>query len=382
MWTDTWPLEVVVVCLSAALAGAATTPVTNQALQFSPYNTYSDGSGPLLENNIRAGSSYALWIYPGSYLKTKFTGTRVCVNIEVSSPKGSAMPKLRWSVDNDAFRMAFVSREPQCLPLASGLNDEAHSLILYLASSDANDDRWNKPEQAIKIRGVSADPASVLERPLLAGKRAIFYGDSITEGAWILGNSNRRIGGRWVDWTAYSDATLAWPRYIAAALDAEYGTCGSGGMSWLKPSHSSIPALPEAWRFHFKGHSRLSHGKLDPMPDYVVVNMGANDGDRDTTAAVRQWLSDVRSAIAAATPIVVIIPFGQRNRDSLRRAVSSLEDRQVRVIDLGDRWANGLNHYGHPSAMSFDGLHLNAEANGLYATLLARALGEVNSCPK
>jgi hypothetical protein len=193
-----------------------------------------------------------------------------------------------------------------------------------------------------------------------------------------LGRSNHVVAGKYVDWVAHSDASQAWPRLLAAALDAEYGTCGSGGMSWLRPSHSGIPPLPDSWSFHYENHSRLLDGrKLMPLPDYVIVNMGTNDGEKDTSGAIKKWLSAIRAAVRPDTTIFVIIPFGQMNRTSLSGAVAAVADPHIHIIDLGIRRAAGLNHYGEPTIVSFDGLHPSAEASGFYAASLAAAFSRI-----
>jgi lysophospholipase L1-like esterase len=360
----------------AAACSAELIPVTDAALYFSPYNTYSDGSGPMLPGNIRGGSTYAMWIYPGSYLRAAFSGSSAWLDFDISSIKHGIRPKLRWSIDDQPFQTAVLKPDAARLPLAEGLNEGLHHLVLYLAASDANYDRWRSPEEAIKLKGLVLSDGGEGKRDIrLSAKRAIFFGDSITEGAWVLGRSNHVVAGKYVDWVAHSDATQAWPRLLAAALDAEYGTCGSGGMSWVRASHSGIPPLPESWSFHYENHSRLVDGrKLSPPPDYVIVNMGTNDGEKDTSDAIKKWLTDIRAAVRPDTAIVVLIPFGQMNRISLSGAVAAVADPYTHIIDLGFRRAVGLNHYGEPTLVSFDGLHPSAEASGLYAASLAAAM--------
>ena len=376
--------QICVLAIAGVLSGPLRTqesfvtfPVTDEALVFSPYNTYSDGNGDLLRNNIHAGSTYAQWTHPGSYFKTTFTGTSARLKLDASSVLEGQMPKVRWSVDNLPLFTKQLQRAADSLLLASGLKGGSHSLIFYLAATDANYDRWKTPAEAIRIQGILLDAGGSAVAPSGAvgrfPKQAVFFGDSITEGGWVNGDSNRLIEGRWVDWVAHSDATQAWPRWLAAAMDSEYGTCGFGGMSWLKPVHL-FPALPDAWNFYFENHSRLVNRKLSPVPDYVFVNLGTNDGDHDTAQAAEKWLRDVRAAVDGTTPIFVIIPFGQMNRDSLNRAIANAGDSHVYKIDLGPRWAHGLDAYGHKSSVSYDGLHPDAAANGLYAALLAAAV--------
>ena len=353
-------------------------PVTDQNIFFSPYNTFSDGSGPMLSSNIRAGSSYAVWTHAGSYLKAAFTGSSVALALDTTSINEGEMPIVRWSLDNRPMETKQLAHGTFLLPLGSHLDGSAHSLVLYLASISINYDRWNQPAEAVKITGVQLDQGGRLIAAFgpiqLAPKRIIFYGDSITEGAWILGDSFRHQDGKYPDWVVRSDATRAWPALLAPALDAEYGNCGSGGMSWIRAMKPFRPPFVDSWKFYFAGHQRLIENRLSPVPDYVIVNMGTNDGDRDTTAAAVQWLHGVVQAVDGHTIIFVLIPFGHQNRGSLRKAVELVANPQVRVIDIGLKWSYGLNHYGRPSMVSFDGLHPTADASGFLAAALAQKI--------
>lgn len=358
---------------------AKTFPVTDPGLYFSPYNTYSDGTGRLLPTNVRADSHYALWIHPGSYLKTSFAGTAASLLLDTGTISEGGFPRLSWSIDNQPLQSKILEHGARSLLLAHALPPGKHALVLYLSATDANYDRWKTPVEAVKIHGVELDSGGKLALPTgpvsLSRSNAIFFGDSITEGAWTLGNSNRIVQGHYVDWVAHSDAVYSWPTILASALGFEFGNCGSASMSWLSPARPAyLPPLPEAWDSYFEGHSRLYNGKLAPKPDYVFVNMGTNDGNRDTSQAAAKWLDAIRSAVDRKTPVIVIIPFGQQNRESLNRAIGAAHDRFVFKVDLGPRWAHGLDHYGQPSLVAFDGLHPRADVSGLYAALVAAAV--------
>ena len=312
-------------------------PILHPSIFLSPYNTTEKGE----------------WIYAGAYLKTRFTGTSAKLHIDTKSNQG-APPKFRWSIDGQPLQTAQAS---DTLELAKNLPNTTHSLTLYLAASDANYDRWNTPTQIIRLQSIELDNGATVKPPKgIARKQAIFFGDSITEGAWNLGNSFKVIDKKYVDWVQNSDATQAWPFYLAEKMKVEYGTCGSGGMGWLRTSHSNIPALPESWRFHYKDHPR----GFQHHPDYVILNMGTNDGAKDTSKVVTSWLSEVQHQFPK-TKIILIIPFGQQNKTSLLAAAKTRP--KVEVIDLGPAYAEGIQKYGATNANSHDGLHPNAEAN-------------------
>jgi lysophospholipase L1-like esterase len=344
------------VLLTGIAASAAEIPVTDEAIHFSPYNSPRQGSE-------------VVWVYPGSYLHTRFSGARAALRVRLEGVGGAV--KFRWSIDAGPLQSATLRAGQELLPLAADLPDGEHALTLLLAATDANDDRWQIPRQAVRLRGLVIDDAARLSPPAhRPARRAVIFGDSITEGAWNLGDSYRVADGRWADWVAHSDATQAWPRFLAEALQLDYGVIASGGMSWLRPSHSGIPPFPESWRFHWAGHPRT----LNPAPDLVIVNMGTNDGARDTSAAVTQWLQDIRRATGPRTPVFLLIPFGQQNREPLSRAVQAANDPFVHLIDCGPEAAAGLNKYREASAASFDGLHPNAATHAALARLLAEKI--------
>jgi lysophospholipase L1-like esterase len=319
------------------ILAALLVPILHPAVFFSPYNTTEKGE----------------WIYAGAYLKTRFTGTSARLHIDTKTNQG-APPKFRWSIDGQPLQTAQAT---ETLELAKNLPNTTHSLTLYLAASDANYDRWNTPTQSIRLQSLELDDGATLKPPKgIAKKQAIFFGDSITEGAWNLGNSFRVVEKKYVDWVQNSDATQAWPFYLAHRMQVEYGTCGSGGMGWLRTSHSNIPPLPESWRSHYKGHPRT----FRRPPDVVVLNMGTNDGTRDTSKVVDQWFTDVERAFPKAK-IWMLVPFGQHNKPSLLAAAKAHP--KVKVIDLGPAYAEGIQKYGTTNPNSHDGLHPNAETN-------------------
>ena len=323
-------------------------PILHPSIFLSPYNTTEKGE----------------WIYAGAYLKTRFTGTSATLHFDASTNQG-APPKFRWSIDGQPLQTAQATTT---LELAKNLPNKTHSLTLYLAASDANYDRWNTPTQIIRLQSLELDNGATVKPPKnISKKQAIFFGDSITEGAWNLGDSFRVVDKKYVDWVKHSDSTQAWPHYLAEKLKLEYGASGSGGMGWLKTSHSNIPALPESWRFHYKNAPR----NFQRNPDIIFLNMGTNDGTKDTALVVRQWLAEVHKQFPK-TKVILIIPFGQQNKSSLLAAAKSSP--QTKVLDLGPAFAEGIQKYGLATPTSHDGLHPNAETNRRLAAALASQL--------
>ena len=365
---------IVLAALSTALlqakdADGTLVSVTDPAVFCSPYTTYSDGPGALQANNVRAGSTFIEWINPGAYLKFGFTGRSLRLHIDTSAATEGFMPKVRWSLDDGRLVTLYLKRGQKTIDIADHLKDGSHTLAFYLASTDAYADRWNRPVQSLKITGIEIDAGAAVSAPsgpiALEPKRALLFGDSITEGMWVLGDSKDSTKA-----VELNDATQAWPAMLAEALGTEYGICGFGGQSWVR-FMKEVPPLPQSWKDYSKGRSRLFDGKFSPVPDYVFVNMGTNDGSTDVSAPAERWLRDVLQAVGPRTQVFVAA--------DLKQAVAKESDARVFLLDLGPKWAYGLHTYGVPARVAYDGLHPDAQAAGRYAAALIHALAEATA---
>jgi lysophospholipase L1-like esterase len=342
-------------------------------LFFSPYTSYSDGSGPLQANNVRGASSFVEWVNPGAYVKFNFTGHTLHLEIDTHAAEAGFMPKVRWTLDDGPLQTLYVKRGQKTIEIGRHLRDGEHTVAFYLAATDAYADRWNTPVQSLKITGIEIDDGAKVLPPAgpvsLESKRVLFFGDSITEGMWVLGDS--KDASKAVE---LNDSTQAWPMMLAEGIGAEYGICGFGGQSWVRYM-KEVPPLPLSWRDYSKGRSRLFNGKLAPAPDFVFVNMGTNDST-DISQAAAGWLRELRGALTAKTPVFIIIPFGQQQAANLKRAIAQVNDPRVFTLDLGPKWAYGLHTYGVPARVAFDGLHPDSQAAGRYAAALVHAMDE------
>lgn len=357
--------------LQGAGSSGALILITDQAIFFSPYTSYSDGQGALQANNVRAGSTFVEWVNPGSYLKLGFTGKSLRLHIDTSAATQGLMPKVRWTLDDAPLTTLYLKRGQKTIEIADKLKAGPHTLAFYLAATDAYADRWNRPAQSLKITGIEMDAGASASAPsgpiAIEPKRALLFGDSITEGMWVLGDS--KVAAKAVE---FNDSTQAWPAMLAEALGTEYGTCGFGGQSWVR-NMNEVPPFPAAWKDYSKGRSRLIDGKLSPVPDYVFVNMGTNDST-DISAAAEGWLRALLKAAGSGTQVFVIIPFGQQRAADLKRAIAEVGDSRVFKLDLGPKWAYGLHTYGVAARVSYDGLHPDAQAAGRYAAAVAHAM--------
>jgi lysophospholipase L1-like esterase len=241
----------------------------------------------------------------------------------------------------------------------------SHTIELWFRAATLID-RWTTPRPRLRIAGLSLDHDGVLTPTRRRAKRAIGWGDSITEGVGV--------DGHFTSWTALApnNAMGTWFPIMAQALDAEFGQLGSGGAAIAVPIPGGLPALVDAWSiFDSDGTSRLSQGRLMPEPDYLFSNLGTNDA-ADPSAAYADWLRSVRAA-APRTVIFVVVPINGRWRAELAGLVGRLHaagERRICLIDCPHLQA-GASARGFPTSMAFDGCHPTLYGEALFGAAIA-----------
>lgn len=355
--------------------------VTDTNIFFSPYNWFSNGSGTMQSNNILPGSTYAQTVNPGAYIKMGFSGTSISVNIDPSNlvagdVSASLYPTLYYTVDSGTAQTHLITATDGIVSLKSGLASGNHTLQLWFKSTNnENIDRWNTPTNLVKIDGFLATSSVT---PTLFSKRAIFYGDSITEGVRV--NSNTGVE------TVDSDATRDYAENVAFGLSAEYGNIGFGAQGLQYPTGlfgGNVPMMynatdaSQSWNKYYAGTSRLAGGLFVPAPDYIFCNMGTNDGSHSINtatfqAAVTSWLQAVRAA-APNAKIFWILPFGNFYSTYIQNGVTNAADHNVFVINIGVPIA-GLTETTGASWLSFDGTHPTAQGHARFASAIVKTV--------
>lgn len=337
-------------------------------LYFSPYNWSSDGTGALTANNIKGASTQAITINPGAYLKMGFTGTSLSLNVDTSiiGVGGKLMPRLRWIIDGITQNYQLVQGD-NIIDLASNLLAGSHSLVLYLVASDAYAGRWNQTVN-LNINGLIVGGNAVTFAPAKKSRKFIYFGDSITEGAWVLGPPTDTS-----DYCLYEDATVSYAKTAIADV-MEYGAAAFGGQSWEVVFNGDIPAFINAWNLYSSGVSRLYSGLLSPAPDALLVNMGTN-GSVSASTVVADWLTAARAATGATCKIFVLIPFNGANgatiTEGFNNYVSASGDNNAFLINLG---ADGVTYSTTQPTYSYDGLHPNVDGQVQLGALVQAAM--------
>ncbi len=345
----------------ASSAGAAGRVVAadNPALLLAPYVWKLSGAG---------GTARAEATMPGAYLKAVVARTgSVGLVIDGDTNRGcrpSTMPVVEWTVDDGPFQVQQLSQTEgvYTLPLAAGLDgDKAHTVQVFFRASGLGESRWTKPTAHLRIAGLALDEGGSLTPCPARPKRAIGFGDSITEGVGV--------DAHFTSWEVLgpNNARGAWLGIVCAALDCEYGQLGSGGHGMVRTLE--MPPLPQTWDHYDATASRLTDGRLEPEPDYVFCNLGTNDfGGLNITGAYTGWLAAMRKACPHARMFCVVPPSGV-HRDEIQAAVAARKkarDARVHLIDTPEL-NSAIRAQAGATQMTYDGAHPTQYGNAMFA---------------
>jgi lysophospholipase L1-like esterase len=279
---------------------------------------------------------------------------------------------LIYSVDNGPYKIVPVTTNSTDIALAEGLDDgdaspsNPHTLVLYIYNS-LQINRWLDPAvggAALLVKGIALNTSAVTVPTLLRQKRAILFGDSITEGCAAQCQPDPSChADKTKGELCTNAATKTWGPALAAALDAEFSQIGFGGQGWVvgggggvppfyTPQNDSRSSWNKIWRGAPRNFSNL---------DYVFVLHATNDGIQgqhgqaptDVAVSVHGWLRAVRAAVGPATHVFLTVPFGgfgaaNRPVNALPQGFAAYQgnltvnDSRTHFIDLGREAAIGL----------------------------------------
>jgi hypothetical protein len=328
--------------------------VNNSSLYWSRDNVYLNGS------------SYALMLTTGSYLKTNFSGTSINVNLDMTTFINAGIsdinyPFVRYQVDGGAWTNLQLTPSTTKISI-SGLSSGTHSFRFEFMSTymyPTPPERWNIPANVIKVTGLSVDEGSTVSAPTILSKLLRVDGDSITEGGRAVNSG---------DLPSSHSAVLAYPRILSGLLNTELSQIGYGGQGWTTGGTGNVPTYPNAASYYYNGVSRLSGGVLTHALDYWLINEGTNDGANDVTSLALARLSQARIEAGSTTQILLQVPFNGSHRAQLTSAYNSYivanpPDKNIHLIDLGSI-SFGTTDGTHPSVAGHAVL-----ANALYTAI-------------
>jgi hypothetical protein len=344
-------------------------------IHFAPYVWKNLGSG----RGARAEAAM-----PGAYVKMAFQGSAaIRVLIDGTANDGcppAAMPVVDFSLDQGEFKTVQLSKtgEVYALTLGEGLDGGVpHLLDLYFRSAGLGPNRWKASTVHLRIAGFELDSGGLLRPRPAKPKRAIGFGDSITEGVCAEGlcpyYSNLLM----------NNARVTWFPLVCNALDCEYGQLGSGGQGMVTTT-MALPPLPQTWDRHDPATSRLTGGLLVPEPDYVFCAMGTNDYREDKSLlpivdAYSRWLESVRKACPNARIFCVVPPLGWHAAE-LAEAVAARNragDQGVFLVDTSP--LQPLFSVQGATQLAPDGVHPSILGNAALGTLIAVEVQKVLS---
>lgn len=373
-------------------------PPTDANLYFSHRNTFSDGARALQANNVKSGSTYALGLCPGWYVKGGITGSTTCYlfldTTALASASAGDCPRIKSEFDDGVLSTAQLVAGSTIVPIATGAGTGNHTFQTTYYDSSPTIDQWNTPI-GVKVLGILVDAGGTSATPpTIFTKRLTFHSDSIGRGFCTDGSGNNS-----------GDATHATPWLLASALGAELANVSYGGLGWgvatqgnLQPFFTPGNDTASSWNKFFAGQSALVSGLESPQPDDIIVQLGTNDAlnsisDATVTASVAGFLPAQRAAAPNAR-IKIILPFGGFKKSAIiagftayagtvttapigngtATRYSSSFDPLCTLDDLGSNATTGLTNSGHGTAEApNDGIHPTSARNGQLAAQEAAA---------
>lgn len=206
----------------------------------------------------------ALWV--GGNFRVKFSGTACTIKILAPSSDQYGdtryYPEMEYSVDGGAF----VRRDAISDAAISGLAAGTHTLEVWFSGAQHSVNRWAYDEGLMFAGLTLNDGASVSAwEPDWIRGRAMFIGDSITEGAWAL----TYVYGDTVTLPSNTDARGSYPQLIGRVSDMEIYNCGLNGWGFYVKSGFPAPATA-------MGYTCKDVTQGDPAMNYIVIALGHN----------------------------------------------------------------------------------------------------------
>jgi lysophospholipase L1-like esterase len=352
-------------------------PIDDANIVAAPYVWKSFGTGPTAR--IEA-------TMPGAYFKAVVQGsTTIGVTIDSTANVGCptvSMPVIEYSVDAGPYKVVPLVKtgEVYTFSLATGLDAAApHRLDFFFRAADLGQNRWRSSIDHLRIAGLAVDAGGSLQPCSKRPKKAIGFGDSITEGVGV--------DGLFTSWQKLdvNNARASWFPIVCSGLNCEYGQLGSGGQGMVNKV-MAVPPLPQTWDHYDAATSRLTGKLLLPEPDYVFCAMGTNDFEQDIsrpnniTEDYTRWLVAVREACPNTRVFCVVPPFGW-HIEEIRAAVAARNqagDARVHLIDTA-AVKDGFRPGTQPTQLAYDGVHPSVYGNALLATTIAVEVQKVLS---
>ena len=306
----------------------------------------------------------------GAYCKFQVTGTaNLGINLDTSTLAGlTTPPRVMYSLNGGAWQISNLSSGQTSITVSASLNTTlAYTLEFRVAYTDQlSGNRFGTvagtgPNNVVRITSFNVDTGyTVSPYPIIQSKKAIFFGDSITEGILSDPSATFGVGG--------SGAFTGFATMLGQTLQVEYGQIGFGSQGFEMPGtagvkFNSTSSSVSTWDKFSTGRTRTLTGF-----DYVFCFHATNDALHSvSTSAVQNdvvdFLTRCRAATSPGTWIFVCAPPGGYYASTLSAGVSAYlashpGDAYARFIDVSSVFATtGMHQDVSPSQMASDGLH-------------------------
>lgn len=336
----------------------------------SPANWYTSGGNWIASNNT------------GAYLKFKFSGASLNMNVDISAWLGAQVaaasyPTLTYSVDDGAYTDVLLTASSSSITIASGLAAGTHTCEIWYRRTDPNIEKWavgtnyETPINTLKITGFVLAAAAVLSAADLRPDVMVGFGDSITAGHSMTATG--AVG---------MDAIGVYLNGVASVYNCEYGQIGFGSQGYGVAGTGGVPGFEDTVLFYWSGRSRVNgSGVFVGTVKYVLENQGTNNRS-SVDATLIAAASAVYAVIRTAFPLAKffkIIPFGQFKAATLTTAYNNWKATTVEnggLINCGPRIAVGLDltNGGVASKTSVDDVHPDTRTQGRVGAFVTQAM--------
>ena len=343
-------------------SGRAIVPIDRPLILLAPYVWIRQGEG---------SAARAEAVTPGAYIKASFRDSAtIGLVVDGTANRGcgvESLPVIEYSIDDGEFHIVRLKTTEAIYPLrlASGLDVRAtHHLEMIFRAADLTRNRWRASTARLRVAGFDLDQGGSVAPTPAFPKRALAFGDSITEGVGV--------DGLFTSWQSLdvNNARATWFPIVASALGCEYGQFGSGGLGMTR--ELEIPPLSRIWDRYDATTSRLIEGKLTPEPDYIFCCLGTNDYEKDITNDYINWLSAMRGACPRTLFFCIPPPLGVHRGEvdaavAARRKAGDTNVHLIAVDELNSAFRVGRG----ATRLAHDGVHPSAYGQAIVAASIA-----------
>lgn len=225
-------------------------------------------------------------------------------NTHLNGVTASRYPIIAWTVNGGPLQNHQLVAGETSVTLAAGVTNPI--IDFYIEGMSPFEDRYDGdvPTNSVEITGFVVDNGGSTFPVILPPKLWLNIGDSIMSGDEALYSAGE---GRPPDddWAASDNGRASYGYLLARHYGYREVRLAYGGYDW-GGGLANVPALSTLIDQKTSTISRLNGGRLNPVPDVVLINLGENGAPAlyDVTNA----LFKLRSRVVPATKIIVMIP--------------------------------------------------------------------------